>query len=238
MPSYRQLPAGLPPDLRNRIARPGAGSLYGYQPGVSGLGGVQGLDGWFSKVVGVVKKAVSVATAPMRVAITAPVKLVTGAARGIGIPVKGIDSALNKMVKNDISEAKTSLMIGAGVGVGILTGGTALPALIPTVIGAGGQLLNASMPTKRVAQAPTATAVEQTTGAPPVGYGQAVAAQLQQQGIDVNAVTGQPVGPDGRPLPQVMQAGMFPTGMSPLVVVGGLAALGVVALLLTRKREP
>lgn len=218
----RHYPAGLPPDLRNRMARGYAGRAMMGTPSFPHMRRDPSLDGWFSSAVRIVKRAASIVTAPMRLGITAPLKLLTGAARAIGVPVKGIDSRLNRMVRGDIGDATTNLMIGAGVGAAIFTGGTALPSLIPTFMSAAGQLYEASKPPKDDAPAAESSpgdleTIEAAAGNP-----------------SINAATGLPAYPGQPGYAPPKAAGMT---INPYAVVAGLAAVGVIAVLLIPRRQ-
>lgn len=222
MARYRHhLPVGLPPTLTSRILMPpgrgrGGPVPYGYEPGLGALG--FSFKKAFKAVAKTVTKAAQIATAPMKLAIEAPLKAVTWTAAQTGIkPLVKLDSAVRSDLKTTIKDTKTAAVIGAGVGIGIVTGGTTLPALIPTMATAGSQLLAASKPKpKPGAPAPAA--------APPPTE---VAAQ---PGID--PATGKPLA-----LPKVMQAGMLPGGLSPIMLIGGAMALGLVAVLLFPSRR-
>lgn len=234
---HRRLPGGLPPALRARIYAPGRQGMYvRYGHGMDGL---DGMDGFFSSFKKIAGKALNILAAPMKLAVTAPVKLVTGAAREIGLPVKKIDSWLNKEVKSEIKDVKTGAPIAAGVALSIVTGGAGAAVLIPTIIGAAGQLYNASKPPAKPG-VPMAAAAGPNPVLTPSGG-------LVIPGIDVNAVTGQPVGPTGQPVgplplplgpdgrPVAKAAGFLPPGLNPVVAVAGLAGIAFLSYYLLRK---
>ena len=233
MARYRQLPMGLPPHLANRIARVGAGSTLGYDPGLGALG--FSFKKLVKSVAKVATKAGQIAIAPMKLGIEAPLKAVTWAGAQTGIkPLVKLDKAVRSDLKVTIQDAKTSAIIGATIGAGIVTGGTALPAMIPTVMGAADTLLKASMP-KAPAPGPV-----QDSPFPSALMAEAQVKQSQVPSVDVNAVTGQPTGPTGVPL-ATQQAHQTPGqasgGINPLYLVAGVGAVGLLALMLVPRRS-
>jgi hypothetical protein len=68
-------------------------------------------------------KATTWATAPIRVGVTAPLKLATAGAVKLGAPVKILDAALGKQLKSDVSAQIDHIKIGAAAGTALVTGG-------------------------------------------------------------------------------------------------------------------
>lgn len=233
MARYQQLPAGLPPHLVNRIAVPSRqGMRVGYGPGLNGLD--SGLGSWFSSALKTVTKAVQIAVAPVTASILAPLKATAWAATKVGIPVKGIDSALRTEMNTVVKDLKTGAPIAAGVAFGVVTGGAGWVALAPLLLSSAAQLRAASLPKNQ----PQARAAATASAAAAAAY----AAAANVPSVDVQATTGQQVDTAGRPVGQpdpakvkALQAGFLPGNMNPLAVVGVLAALGIAGLYLARK---
>lgn len=258
MRRYRhRLPVGLPPALTGRILTPGGRTgpvPYAYEPGLGALG--FSFKKAFKSVAKTVGKAAQIVTAPAKLAVIGPLKATTWVGKSMGLPIKNIDSMLKGEMKTTVQDTKTAAIIGAGVALGVATGGTGTMAMIATLGPAAGQLLSASQPKNaipRAVQPPTpvvpdmaSQVAEYSTDAtytPQGGAGtvasaqslisNALAPQTKQAPIDL--ATGKPV--QARATQPVVQAGMLPAGINPVVVVGGIAALGVLALLLVPKKR-
>lgn len=256
MRRYRhRLPVGLPPTLTGRILVPGSRSgpvPYAYEPGLGALGfSFKKLAKSAVKTVG---KAAQIVTAPAKLATIGPLKATTWIGKSMGLPVGKVDSLLKGEMKTTIQDTKTAAIIGAGVALGIATGGTGTMALIATLGPAAGQLLSASQPKNNIPKAvqpPTpvvpdmaSQVAEYSTDATysPQGQGQSPLKTTvdSAQNLISNALA--PQQPGQKPTVSTMPAHGAPGapqagGINPVVIVGGVAALGVLAvLLLPRKR--
>lgn len=233
MRRYRhRLPVGLPPTLTGRILVPGGRSgpvPYAYSPGLGALG--FSFKKAFKSVAKTVGKAAQIATAPMKLGVLAPLKATTWIGKSMGLPIKSVDSLLAGEMKTTVRDTQTAAIIGAGVGIGIVTAGTGTAAMIATLGPAVGQLYAASQPPKSVqAPAPIIPTINEQVS---TEYSTAATYGVSPQGqqVPIDPATGKPV------QSRVAQGSTAAGGINPMVIAGGVAALGVLAFLLIPKKR-
>lgn len=245
---YRhRLPVGLPPTLTGRILVPGGRSgpvPYAYEPGLGALG--FSFKKAFKSAVKTVGKAAQIVTAPAKLAVIGPLTATTWVGKSMGLPVGKVNSLLKGEMKTTIQDTKTAAIIGAGVALGVATGGTGTMAMIATLGPAAGQLLSASQPKNAVPRAVQSPAdIVPDVATQVMEYSTpAVMASSVPPGLKTTLRAGEGAAP-GMPAAPASTPGSIPATQATVVkaggppvalLVGGAAALGLVALLLTRKR--